>query len=448
MRLHVFFVVGLFAAIASTAQGEVRKWTDKSGSFSVQAEFVELAGEQVVLKREDSKSIRVPLEKLSSADQEFVRQKTAAKPENPFAVSGESSASPSKPSQTTSLGEGKGDDTGTLREVIATGQGTTEDEAKRAAFHNAVEQAVGVYVDATTIANNEKLIEDSVLTYSNAYIKSFTVVRSSTANGVQTVKIKAMVKVQRLAEKLQSQGIKTVAVDGQSLVAEIVTTKRRDEDGATLLKKAMGDFPLQFVEFVPSGEVTPNKKGGLDTTIHCGIKLDAYRKYVDDLDKVLKLLAKQHGSENVPLYRNSLLISHYSEHYWSKAAQEQECIVKKHNRHESNSPDSYGFLVGKSVTRSKKRNDSSTLGDLSLDWYALSADVGRIPINAWERSTELVLRCCLEGDGDQTVAEKTIRPCRDYSRDKGTTPLTPGGLYAIDVSGYDLILAYGHPDGL
>ena len=252
MRLCVICAAGMLAAVIGPAHGEVRKWTDESGGYSVQADFVEVAGDQVVLKRENGSNIRVPLEKLSAADQEYVRQKTASKPDNPFAGPGEPTPPQSRPNPKEYATTAASEDAGTLREIVATGKGATEEEAKREAFHSAVEQAVGVYVDATTIASNEKVIEDSVLTYSNAYIKSFTAIRTSVDNGIYTVKIRAMVKVQRLAEKLRSQGIKTVAVDGQSIAAEIVTKQRMEEDGATLLKKAIGDFPLQFVEFAPS----------------------------------------------------------------------------------------------------------------------------------------------------------------------------------------------------
>jgi len=64
---------------------ELRFWTDKTGAFKVEAEFVELNGDSVVLKRKkDGRVIQVPLSKLSEADQKLAKQLGAAKPENPF----------------------------------------------------------------------------------------------------------------------------------------------------------------------------------------------------------------------------------------------------------------------------------------------------------------------------------------------------------------------------
>ena len=51
-----------------------RTWTDRSGSFSVEAELVEYADGIAVLKKEDGTVIRVPLNKLSFDDQKWLRE--------------------------------------------------------------------------------------------------------------------------------------------------------------------------------------------------------------------------------------------------------------------------------------------------------------------------------------------------------------------------------------
>ena len=311
---------------------------------------------------------------------------------------------------------------------MATGKGATEEEAKRDAFHNAVEQAVGVYVDATTIAKNDQLIED-VLTYSNAYIKSFTVIRSAIAKGMQTVKIKAMVKVQRLAEKLQSQGIKTVAVDGQSIAAEIVTTKRMKEDGKTLLRKAIGDYPLQFVEFTPSGKFSPGDKGGLDTSIRYSVKMDAYRQYVVSLEKVLKLQAEKSGSDAMPVVRSLCLSYHYFPYslratLYGQPRHENKCL----------------FIVGKSFVR--KQGGQDRYDSFSVDWYLLKGESASLPYQAWLRSKDLLLRCSLQDDKRIPVAEIVCNPLLARLQ-YGVMPTTPGGAVATVWSDESMDLA-GH----
>ena len=418
MKLYFFCIAGLVAAVVSAAENQARKWTDKSGSYSLQAEFVELAGDQVVLKREDGKSARVPLEKLSVADQEYVRQKTSPKPDNPFAVTGAPSVPQSKPSQKEDATAGASEDGGALREIVATGKGATEDEAKRDAFRNAVEQAVGVYVDATTIASNEKLIEDNVLTYSNAYIKSVAMMGSSAHNTVQTVKIRAMVKVQRLAEKLRSQGIKMVAVDGQSIAGEIITTNRMQEDGTTWLKMAIGDYPLSFVEFTPSGRFSPSEKGGLDTSIRYSVKPDAYRQYVAGLEKVLRLQATQSGSDVMPITSRGLGLRY--EHF-PKAVQQTILKLKLPAARDGKC----FFIIGKSITQQPGNRDKRA--SLSVTWYLLEGQSASLPYKAWLRSRNLLVRCSLQDEAGISVIELPVRPCRQFATGEYQTFLTPGG---------------------
>ena len=53
----------------------VRKWTDTTGKFTVDAELVDSTNETVHLKKRDGQVIALPLEKLSGADQEYIRSK-------------------------------------------------------------------------------------------------------------------------------------------------------------------------------------------------------------------------------------------------------------------------------------------------------------------------------------------------------------------------------------
>ncbi len=57
---------------AVVASAQERTWTDRSGKFSVDAEFVEVLEDKVVLRRADGKLIKVPLERLSTKDRAYV----------------------------------------------------------------------------------------------------------------------------------------------------------------------------------------------------------------------------------------------------------------------------------------------------------------------------------------------------------------------------------------
>jgi hypothetical protein len=52
-----------------------RTWTDNTGSFKVSAEFVSFGNGKVKLRKQDGNEVTVPLERLSTADVEFVRER-------------------------------------------------------------------------------------------------------------------------------------------------------------------------------------------------------------------------------------------------------------------------------------------------------------------------------------------------------------------------------------
>ncbi len=73
-------------APAKSAAATLRTWRAAAGPFTVQAAFVELKSGKVTLKKADGSTIKVSLEKLSAADQEYAKQQaeTLEKLENPF----------------------------------------------------------------------------------------------------------------------------------------------------------------------------------------------------------------------------------------------------------------------------------------------------------------------------------------------------------------------------
>src|SRR5262245_59598954 len=63
----------LISMIVGICLAEERTWTDASGKFSINAEFVRVDGDKVVLRRADGKEIKVPQARLSDADKEFLK---------------------------------------------------------------------------------------------------------------------------------------------------------------------------------------------------------------------------------------------------------------------------------------------------------------------------------------------------------------------------------------
>ena len=151
--------------------------------------------------------------------------------------------------------------------VRGKGTGADKTEALKDAYRDAVERAVGLYVDAEQMMKNEELVKDQILTQSNAYIEKYEVVKENTRpNGLVEVQILAEVRKTALTKKISDvMPSKTFRLGGslQNAHAQISTVEKRNADGAALLANALEGFDpfLASTEcFLASGDVAIREK--------------------------------------------------------------------------------------------------------------------------------------------------------------------------------------------
>ncbi len=98
------------------------------------------------------------------------------------------------------------------KEIIALGMAGGEvsmarDEAINDALRNAVEQGVGTYITSETTVEQMTLVEDRIYSESRGYIKSYEILQEGLKEGTYQVSISAIVKMEQLAEDLESIGL-------------------------------------------------------------------------------------------------------------------------------------------------------------------------------------------------------------------------------------------------
>jgi len=145
-----------------------------------------------------------------------------------------------------------------LVDVVATGHGSTVREATKAALRSAVEAVVGTMVDATTLVQNDELIENEVLSYSAGMIASVKTIGEpkKSADGLYTVKVKASVKKGRIEEKLRAASVVNVALDGADLFARMTAAKDNLSDAEAMIKSVLSKHISCIV-----AEAVPGKNG-------------------------------------------------------------------------------------------------------------------------------------------------------------------------------------------
>ena len=200
-----------------------------------------------------------------------------------------------------------------LVDVVATGYGTTVREATKAALRSAVEQVVGTMVDATTLVENDKLIEDEILTYSAGMIATSKVIGEpkKSADGIYTVKVKASVKKSQLQEKLRATSAVNVALDGTDLFARMTAAKDNLADAEAMIKSVLAKHKdCVIAEAVPgkngkspidldpkTGEVSVNVRVRIDQAKYTQFANEVVEKISPMAIRKIKLSSKGRNGE-------------------------------------------------------------------------------------------------------------------------------------------------------
>ena len=197
-------------AAGTSEQTDLRTWSDRGGEHHTAAALLSV---KVTLEKEDGTTVTVPWESLSDADREYVIQQIAKNNAASAPLPERGLADESKHHRflqqggrnIVDIGQSGGKKSAAVppaQEVVVTGVGTDSETAMQNAFSQAMEQSVGLLVDAETVVKNDRLIRDEILTYSRGYVEKYEVVSRWQDGGLHHTKIRAVVARDKLVEKL------------------------------------------------------------------------------------------------------------------------------------------------------------------------------------------------------------------------------------------------------
>ncbi len=94
--VRLITLVGLIVSVAlATAPAHAREWLDATGKHKIIAELVAVRGDKAILEKPDGAIITIPLNKLSRADQEYIKSQTAKPaPSDSKSTAGETKTTP------------------------------------------------------------------------------------------------------------------------------------------------------------------------------------------------------------------------------------------------------------------------------------------------------------------------------------------------------------------
>ena len=297
-RVTAFALAGFYAGFL-TAE-EPRTWTDATGAFRKQAVLERLEDGFVILKLEDGAIRRIPLAKLSSADQEYAKGASArSEAVDPFEAipKPDSNAAPKSmprpPAHTVQEGDAN------IRVVTVEGVGVDVATAKTDAYREAVRQVVGAYVDSTAIAANDQLIEDKVITLSSAFVEKSEPLKEAQDGRLVRVRLRAHVRVNKLLDALRTNEISRVEVDTESLMSQVRTKSDQAEGLEQLIRRVLPGLQSAALRATVEGKPEVRKTSGDNAEIVYGLRIqprvEPYLAIAQKLDAAFSAAERQSG---------------------------------------------------------------------------------------------------------------------------------------------------------
>lgn len=272
-----------------------RIWNDATGQHQTEAKLLDFEDGNVSLKKKDGSLITIPAGRLSAADQDYVRQWAA--PRQP------ASTAPAEASPNDRKSRGRGNVPATAlpraKEVVVTGDGTDADKALQNAFSQAIEQTVGVLVDAETAVKNDQLIRDEVLTFSRGYVEKYEVVKRWQEDGVHHATIQAAVARDKLVEKLKGMKIAMREVAGELKSRKFEFDAKNEKQATEMLRKALSGFDmtkLTKVEIVGDPQIARDGAGAkVSIKARVSPDLEKWDQFSKQIALLLSKTATKHG---------------------------------------------------------------------------------------------------------------------------------------------------------
>ena len=179
--------------------------------------------------------------------------------------------------------------------MVVDGVGATADEALKDCFRKAVSTVMGTIIDAETEVENDRLVRDRILTFTDGFVDSYEELEAAhVEDGLVHRRIAATVRRDSLL--LACGKAESMSVDASGLYPEVMTKLERRRNARALLRKTLDLLPGSVLQARVTGR-PPIDKLGEETTIlapEVAVSLDAkkYDAVQDRLVAILRCLSK------------------------------------------------------------------------------------------------------------------------------------------------------------
>jgi hypothetical protein len=173
--------------------------------------------------------------------------------------------------------------------VEAEGSGATVEEARKDAIRAAVRKAAGALVLEELTAENDRVIKDKVLIYSDGVIASdgYKELKRQRDGEVWTLRISARVISRKLAERLLAVGLATREVDGEALAAGVLSRNEARKRGEELVQNVLDELRGVLSATAAKPTTRDYEDGVLRVSVQVSADAAQYRRWLVRSNAVL-----------------------------------------------------------------------------------------------------------------------------------------------------------------
>jgi hypothetical protein len=178
----------------------------------------------------------------------------------------------------------------TTVDIVASGVGRDETDATKDALRNAVRQAIGAIVGIDTMIQNEEVVRDQILTYSDGFVEKYEPVGKpqTTLSGLTSVTIRARIVRDKLIQKARAASISLLEVDGKGMFAEAITKAEQKRSAQALITAEFKDVPQKLITAEVVGKPRYDDRAQrVIVTARLAVDSAAYDSFVGRLTKTL-----------------------------------------------------------------------------------------------------------------------------------------------------------------
>ncbi len=183
------------------------------------------------------------------------------------------------------------------KKMTVIGIGKTEEDAKMQAYRNAIQSTVGTMVQSEVLIENEQLLRDQVLSYSDGYVVSSKQIGKThiIQGGLFEVTMEIVVKNEQLKKKLKAENVRLIAIDGENLLAGVATIEEKNNDALKIIENKIKKLPETLINY--DADIKRSKQKAVGSLVQFSFPLKLYidQKVYADFTKDLKKAFSQFG---------------------------------------------------------------------------------------------------------------------------------------------------------